>query len=121
MMISPSHKSVAVATPVMDVSVDVAHSTIKSAAHIISGVQSILIHEVGTGIPYGGVPAPEYSQLNCTTFSLVAADSINGSGSTMVITTPSSPIKNPPSVGSCSRSQTIDGQKLVGSKPGSSI
>ncbi|MBW6501176.1 MAG: hypothetical protein K0B05_07265 [Bacteroidales bacterium] len=44
------------------------------------------------------------------TFSVVGADCIGG-GATTVITTPSSPVRNPPLAGLNSRSQTILGQK----------
>jgi hypothetical protein len=117
--ISPSHISVAVAEPVMAVSVEVAHSKKRSAAHTRFGVQSTLIQLVAIGAPYGGVPGPIYCQLNCTTFSLTGAD-IAGGGDTIVMTTPSSPVRNPPLLGSASRSHTTDGQKLLLSGPGSS-
>jgi hypothetical protein len=110
--ISPSQISVAVADPVIAGSAVVAHSKNRSAAHIRCGEQSTLIQLVAIGVPYGGVPCPVYIQLYCTTFSLTGAD-IAGGGATIVMTTPSSPVRNPPLLGFASRSHTTDGQKLL--------
>src|SRR6188768_3799986 len=109
---SPSQISVAVAVPVNAGSIESSHSMVVSTAHTIIGAQLIDIHTWSIGSPNGGVPGPEYCQLYCTTCSVTGAD-IAGGGATSVITTPSSPARNPPSSGLTSRSQTNDGQKLL--------
>src|SRR5690242_14233623 len=110
---SPSQISVAVAKPVIAGAVDSSHSIVVSTAQKIVGEQSIDMQEVSTGVPNGGDPLPVYIQLNWTTFSSDGTDSIIIVGSTNVMTTPSSPMRNPPLDGSCCRSQTTEGQKLA--------
>ncbi len=69
-----------------------------------------------TSSPKGGAVlalGSKYCQLYCTTFSVEGLESKLGSGSTSVITTPSSPAGKPPLPGLNSRSQTRLGQKLL--------